>query len=287
MNNIRMFINDAEVPLEIGKFPGGEVKVRILAPMKASTPHIHAFLRSSDDVMALIMLVDAIKRTGSMSNSRLTMPYIPYARQDRQCNTGESFSLAAFAGIINSLKFASVVVYDPHSKVAVDQIERCIAVPSSELIRKHTETNDWILRTIWSGVPLYLVCPDEGAIARTQEIADHFSVKGIIYAKKIRNPENGQIVATEVADVPADIDESKLLIVDDICDGGRTFIELAKVLVKYEPKEMNLYVTHGIFSQGKNVLAKNMSDHSLDPTNVTNSGGPFDNVWSTIDFTAK
>jgi ribose-phosphate pyrophosphokinase len=40
------------------------------------------------------------------------------------------------------------------------------------------------------------------------------------------------------------------LVIDDICEGGRTFIELAKLFKEVKGKEtqINLYVTHGIFS---------------------------------------
>ena len=38
--------------------------------------------------------------------------------------------------------------------------------------------------------------------------------------------------------------------VDDIFDGGRTFVELAKLILPMEPERLELYVTHGIFSKG-------------------------------------
>ena len=47
------------------------------------------------------------------------------------------------------------------------------------------------------------------------------------------------------------------MIVDDTCDGGRTFIELAKVLRARNAGKIELYVTHGIFSKG----LKELSEH--------------------------
>ena len=44
------------------------------------------------------------------------------------------------------------------------------------------------------------------------------------------------------------------MIVDDICDGGQTFIELAKALEKQGAHQIFLYVTHGIFSKGLDTL---------------------------------
>lgn len=277
MNKIKLFADGREIPLEIAKFSGGEVRVKILDPeQNIESPlvndiHIEALLLNSDDVMSLVMLTDAAKRFYWNDKIRLTMPYIPYARQDRACARGESFSLNMFAIIINSLKFSSIVVYDAHSKVSTQLIERCINVEQWELVKKHKELNSWIENTIWSGVPLFLVCPDKGAIEKTKAIYERYSFRGIIYAEKIRNPENGQITGTTLNDVPGGCEGAAFLICDDICDFGTTFVELAKVLHRdLQPLVLNLYVTHGIFSGGKPRLLEY-----------------FDNVWSTTDFQFK
>ena len=47
-----------------------------------------------------------------------------------------------------------------------------------------------------------------------------------------------------------DVSGRDCLIVDDICDGGRTFIELAKEIRKQTNLPIYLIVTHGIFSAG-------------------------------------
>lgn len=44
------------------------------------------------------------------------------------------------------------------------------------------------------------------------------------------------------------------MIIDDICDGGATFIDLARQLSKCDPKSITLFVTHGIFRNGTNDL---------------------------------
>jgi ribose-phosphate pyrophosphokinase len=45
-----------------------------------------------------------------------------------------------------------------------------------------------------------------------------------------------------------------VLIVDDICDGGRTFIEAAKLLYIEGVNNVYLYVTHGLFTKGIQIL---------------------------------
>lgn len=262
-------LNGSTINYEIGKFPGGEIRVKLHklnAIIKGDEIHIKAHLFNSDDIMTLVMMVDSLRESG-IEKIRLTMPYIPYARQDRVCNPGEALSIRAFAKIINSLGFASVAVYDPHSAVASTLIDRCLVIPSQELMMEHGRVYTWICRGGWSANPIYLVSPDKGSVSKTELILKTFpQFSGIIYADKERDLATGNIIKTIVKSLPEDIANAKLLIADDICDGGRTFIEIAKIL-KPQCEEINLYVTHGIFSQGKDILEKY-----------------FDNVWSTIDF---
>jgi len=268
-----------------GKFPG-EIKVTIPVPSREvgyGNCRVDAFLFNSDDVMALVMLTNALRQAGA-ERIRLTMPYVPYGRQDRVCNPGEAFSIKAFAELINSLKFSSVVVYDAHSDVTQAVLDRCIVTTRIERLQSMYSGGDCgHVRRLLTGEdmtdeerscdpaewpPLYLVSPDAGARKKTMDMAKAFPrVKGIVYADKVRDVRNGSITSLTLQGVPEDIKQATLLVCDDICDGGRTFIELAKAFLPYGPKELNLYVTHGIFSQGIPVLT-----------------GWYNNVWADINF---
>lgn len=268
-NKFTIFANGENIYPEIGKFPGGEVRVK-LPNILSTEARIEAMLFNSDDIMTLVMLVDALREMG-VEKIRLTMPYIPYARQDRVCDEGEAFSIRAFARIINSLNFASVVVWDPHSIVSVALIDRCIVKNQFDILTECKEFKDFKSNNAnyW-----YLVSPDAGSVKKAEDIFNKSNgvFDGIIYAEKVRDLATGKIIKTKV-DAQEDkygnsvITSSNLLIVDDICDGGRTFIELGKVLTPYGPNSLNLFVTHGIFSQGMKVF---------EPY--------FDNVWSAINF---
>jgi ribose-phosphate pyrophosphokinase len=74
-----------------------------------------------------------------------------------------------------------------------------------------------------------------------------------IQAEKIRDPNTGAITSTKV-NIEKHVGDKNFLIMDDICDGGRTFIELAKVLRPLTTGKIMLYVTHGIFSAGLEVF---------------------------------
>ena len=261
---------------EIANFPGGEVRVKLKAGHHLpSAVRIEAYLFNSNDIITLIMLVDAIRnmrnRIERVERIRLTMPYIPYARQDRVCAEGEAFSMKVFAKLINSLDFASIVVWDAHSDVSVALLDRVINVERWRLMAQHNELMKWLNL---GGEKAYLLSPDAGAVKKSYDTVKNMPdvFKGIIFAEKIRDPNTGKILRTHIAELPDDIATSKVIVADDLIDGGRTFLEIANWFTDVEgrpkPKEIALYATHGIFSQGKTVF-----------------NGLFSHVWSTVDFT--
>ena len=67
------------------------------------------------------------------------------------------------------------------------------------------------------------------------------------FAEKVDDPQTGRTTHTRV---PDDIPAQPVLVVDDICDGGRTFLELAAALRDKTRQPLYLYVTHGLFSKG-------------------------------------
>lgn len=232
-------------------FSGGEVSVKI----PPTSPNVHclivADLRSSEDVMKLLMVNDALKRQLNAGLVSLRIPYIPYARQDRVCNRGEAFSLKVFCDMINSCNFSEVFVQDPHSDVAPALIDNVIVSSA-----KHLMIGDaWK----WGAyVDAVIVSPDAGANKKVVDLCKLLGKDTFIRADKVRDLSTGDIVSTEVH--CNDLRGKDCLIVDDICDGGRTFIELGKALKAKGAGKVGLYVTHGIFSKGKEVFDNIIDD---------------------------
>jgi len=220
------------------KFSGGELQPRLECHIgKAEMVEIRADLTSSDSIMELVLLMDAIRRSGGTEATiHLTCPYLPYARQDRQCDNGEPLSLKAMCDIINSLNFATVTVWDVHSDVAMALLDRAFNVPQKHFLAKLNYTKNCVL-----------VAPDAGAIKKTMESAKYLALP-MVRADKIRSVHDGSITGTTV--YSEHIGDKDFLVADDICDGGRTFLELGKVLRPLTNGKLFLYVTHGIFSKG-------------------------------------
>jgi len=249
LTNTRTLVQD----LSFISFPGGERHVRLPVAMQGIPCGlnwvIEARMESPADVMDLLLLNDALRRARPAEPIALVMPYIPYARQDRVAVNGEAFSLAVFCSLINSLKFESVTVMDPHSPVAVELLEGVIVMPVADIMPntlKAQGAQELLSKAV-------LVAPDKGAMARVQEAADALSVyRGnpviVVQALKQRDPVTGALSSPVLQEpVPQGV---PLLVVDDICDGGGTFIQLAELLREHTDAPLNLYVTHGIFSKG-------------------------------------
>jgi ribose-phosphate pyrophosphokinase len=262
------------LPVKTMVFSGGEVQVRLAERgsfVCAVTAEIRADIRSSDDVMELLMVTDAVRRRfGPLVEIHLRMPYLPYARQDRVCFEGEALSLAVFCDLINAQRYATVEVWDCHSDVGLALLHHVVNVPAEKLIGKLAFDDKTLV-----------VAPDAGAVRRAGACARALGLK-MIHAEKRRNPDTGEITGTRIAEANIFVDRPDFLIVDDICDGGRTFIELAKVLKLAGAGDIDLYVTHGIFSRGfgtlgplfKHIFVANLfPPESLPPDNVIVIGG--------------
>ena len=107
------------------------------------------------------------------------------------------------------------------------------------------------------GYEIFIVAPDLGATKKAQACADKIKAS-TIFCHKVRNPETGAlsspvILNADLLEQALKNPEAQLIVVDDIIDGGGTFIQLGKKLVEeYKvPKDnLHLFASHGIFSKG-------------------------------------
>ncbi len=227
---------------KVFKFPTGEVQVALTKyyPKRTQTT-ITGSVLSSDNLMELLQLNDALIRAG-YKEIHLIMPYCAYSRQDRICNAGESFSLKVFAQLINSCNFASVTTWDNHSDVSTALINNCTNIHVKDLIEP-VSNNEYD----------YLVSPEAGANKKVFDLSKRMKIP-MIRADKIRDTSTGAIIDTQVYTTKEQIEGKRLLIVDDICAGGRTFKELAQKLKSIANCNIDLYVTHGFFNNSVDVI---------------------------------
>ena len=103
-----------------------------------------------------------------------------------------------------------------------------------------------------------LVSPDAGASKKIYKLAEQIGYKGdVITCSKDRDID-GKLTMVNVP-IAFDAFTSKkadFIIIDDICDGGATFINIAKNLKNRVKGKIYLIVTHGIFSKSFGELSQ-------------------------------
>jgi ribose-phosphate pyrophosphokinase len=236
------------------KFPGGEIGVKLdpewLTHPEAATLTAtieHRGLVDHEELFIIMNLCDAIGRVLRDRHKNeivyLDMPYLPYSRQDRVCHPGESLALVVFLRAIPS--YVRLITTDVHSDVYanINSSEKPYIqnigqnTVAFETVKKHFKA-DW------------LVGPDEGSTKKINVLSRETFVP---YVTLTKTRKDGKV---HHEDLTPDTLSGKVLIVDDICDGGATFISAGQMLRRTQPQitKLGLYVTHGIFSAGLDKL---------------------------------
>lgn len=186
-----------------------------------------------------MFLVDAFTDHGGWI-AELILPYVPGARQDRSNPTGDVlFSLKSVANMINYRNFYRVLVLDPHSPETPALIQNSAEFPLLYLADK-----------VWKGYS-GIISADKGGRARAQAFGVAMKLP-VFYGSKERDVATGRLTGFGVDALPQG---GHYLVVDDICDGGGTFIGLAEKIAE-QNCFADLFVTHGIFSKGTKDLLK-------------------------------
>jgi ribose-phosphate pyrophosphokinase len=267
---------NSEIQFKISRFPDGQQTLDIVtshlnseslfkwAHLNREVVQIKSHLNSFKDLELIICANQALINCG-VEHVELYVPYFLGARSDRQFQVGGvNYLKQVICPIINSQNFASVTVLDPHS----DVLEACL-----NNYRKHDNHDlvKWALTLIdnkdGAQDRICLVSPDAGAYKKIFDVAKKFKITNVVTANKVRDLVSGDIISTQVPLSPHDADKT-FVIIDDICDGGRTFIELAKAIKKTRSLSSSVHpdnygkiyliVTHGIFSARYSQLSEHI-----------------------------
>lgn len=241
-----MIIIDSLYEIKPTQFPDGttqvwklpeEVVAQIVAIKEPYKCYIDWSYEGDHEIMTLAqtkMLIDGLDKP-----CRLYVEYLPYARQDKLVDNYSTFALRTFAQLINAMNFDKVTCMDAHSDIAGKLINNFSSLCPHE----------YIADAIDDCSPAALFFPDSGASSRYGHL---FGIPSF-HGTKIRNQFTGEIVDYHVNKSPS---LKSVLIIDDICDGGATFIKAAQALKANGVEKCYLYVTHGIFSKGLDELKR-------------------------------
>lgn len=241
------------------KFPDGQQSIEIneLSTIDDVCPYdwfsitIETRLTSFLDVELLLCATAALKHMG-VGQINVEISYLLGARSDRRFSSfSEHYLKEVICPIINAQGYGSVQILDPHSDVVEALINNFTKISPSWIVGNAVA----LISDTKDGSDIVLVSPDAGASKKIYDSAKFNKLSNVVTASKIR--ENGRIVKTDIPNLDKYDDSYKFVICDDICDGGRTFIELAKAIKETHPNnKLYLVVTHGIFSSGFEELVK-------------------------------
>lgn len=200
------------------------------------------YYESEDELIHLCQLLTLLKETNKDYNGmKLFIPYLPYARQDKQVGNSVTFALWTTMNILTRfIKVEQIVVFDVHNWLYEHK-----NLQPTPLIQKILNDDRYNA----------VVYPDESAMKRYHPLVNF---PRFITMKKKRDQLTGKIIGHEIdlGNCTANVlKEHKYLVLDDLIDGGATFYSVAKTFKEYNTT-LDLYISHGIFSNGYEEIVK-------------------------------
>lgn len=241
------------------KYPDGQISAK-LVPNEHALVQIRERINSYEDLIFVKSIADA-----HPSVLHLFIPCLFGQRSDVRFSEYQSFDLKIITDIINSCGFTSVEIFDPHSTVSLALVNNSKKLGPDEFVHKALGTIE-----INNGALVTIISPDAGAFKKVFSLGTKFG-REVLGANKHRDLE-GNINLTFAGDVAGKI----CLIVDDLLDGGYTFVVLGNELKKRGAKKVYLYVSHAYFNQGFKLLTG-----ALDGIYCTNSVKDIENEFVT------
>lgn len=244
----RIQYSDGAVGFDLGDFP---INTKSVVISVDPTFKVSGLL---DELNQLLPTIHYVKQDCDFE-VELFIPYLPYARADRRfCMRGNS-GLQYFINEMSCNQIYKLTTVDPHNLSALQelcydagikleyttQLQAFIQTMKREHISPHKE---------WDIV----IAPDKGAKDKAAEIANYYNIP-LICCTKERDVSTGKLSNPVV---PERVDGVKCLIVDDLMDGGYTYIQLAQELYKQGATFIDLYVTHLIAAKGLDVLTNSI-----------------------------
>jgi ribose-phosphate pyrophosphokinase len=231
-----------EVPFKAWKFPAGEIGVQLLEIEGVDfngCSIMWKYTGDNDDLMRVLQLRDAIYQIDCKIKVSLVIPYLPYSRQDRVCHPGESLALNIFMQTI-TVTFWDIYTFDVHNEQAFlsNNFYGNLHNIGQEVCASNLPKYD------------YFIAPDDGAarkIYKHRQVNYAENATKVITMKKTR--VDGKVIYEPLpfGTIPVG---SKVCVVDDLCDGGATFLSVMDAIDSYDyaSSKFDFYVTHGIFT---------------------------------------
>lgn len=220
-----LLLNNVEV--KFGCFPNGETNLPIDNLTILGVNIIKWVYEGDEEFFRLGLLKSWLDRFDAVTN--LYCSYMPHSRMDR-INGHYVVSLNTAASMLNNMSFHEIVVREPHSEATLNLLGKSFS-------------EEWCASKIIDVLALggydSVFFPDYGANMRYEHVNLPSGTK-ISMGKKSRDFQSGNI---ESLSFRGKVGES-VLIVDDLCSRGGTFIRGSKLLKQQGAKKVSLLVSY-------------------------------------------
>jgi ribose-phosphate pyrophosphokinase len=223
------------VSSELRVFPDGESKITISAKPKGKIIVVNSTYPPVDT--NLMQTLSLVAKARQFSKQVIcAIPYMGYARQDREFLPGEIVTLSVIAKLLSAAGASKIIVVDMHSMFGLKHfkipIRNVSAVPElANHLKKLRLTN-----------PL-VVSPDLGGKERAKEFAKFYGTDYIALQKQ-RDRKTGKVQI-----MTANLDGVKgrdLVLVDDIISTGGSIVKATQFLKKQKCGRVFVACTHAL-----------------------------------------
>lgn len=218
------------------KFSDGEFTVYYEETVRGRYAFIvQSTFPSSDNLMELLLLVDAAKRASAYKTVAV-IPYFGWARQDRKDKPRVAIGAKLVADMLSAAGVSRVITMDLHA----DQIQGFFDVPVDHL---YASTVFIPFIKSLNLEDLVIASPDVGGSKRANSYAHHLGVPLVLCHKT-------RVKANEVASMSiiGDVKGKNVIIVDDMADTAGTMCAAANLMMDNGAKSVRAMVTHAVMS---------------------------------------
>ena len=223
------------VDVDTRTFPDGESKITFRHNLKKSVVLIvqSTYPPVDTNLLQILSIISEVKKISSKIYA--IMPYMGYARQDRQFLNGEIVTMSVVAKMLQAAGAKKAIVVDIHSKTALRHFkiptENVSAIPELAKYLKKLKLKNPVI-----------VSPDTGGSLRAKKFADILK-SDFLTLKKSRNRKTGKV---SIQSTKADVKGKDLIIVDDIISTGGSVVKATQFLKKQKCKRVFVVCTHGL-----------------------------------------
>ena len=231
--------NSLDCPLgnmNIESFADGEFSVSYEESIRGRQVFlIQSTFTSSDNLMELLLMVDAAKRASAKSIVAV-IPYFGWARQDRKDKPRVSIGAKLIADILGRAGINRLITMDLHA----DQIQGFFDVPVDHLYASGVFID--YMRSL-DLENIVIATPDVGGTKRASAYAKFLGAPMVI-CYKIRRKAN---VISDMQ-IIGDVEGMDVLIVDDIVDTAGTITKAAELMLQNGANSVRAIASHAVMS---------------------------------------